>query len=353
MPKTAAPQAFLITSKSNIDYLSNFTGSSGFMLLTKTKKYLFTDSRYIERAKNTIKKGIDVVDTTKLWKNPRELKENWQKTLKKHRISILGVEESNLTVTKYKLYKKISGKIKLTDCSNKIEDAREQKTPQEIKLLKKSQSINEKTFLTIKKIIQESLQKKTAITEQEIAWKIKELGNKFGAEDVSFDPIVAFGKNSALPHHSPTNAKLKKGDVVLIDMGMKYQGYCSDMTRTFFTAPPTKEQKEVYETVLKAQQNCIKNLKAGITGKQADHAARQIIENAGYGEFYGHAGGHGIGLDIHESPALSENYTKKIRANTVVTAEPGIYLVDKFGVRIEDMILVTAKGPKNLTKIEK
>lgn len=348
MPKTS-PQASLITDKSNIRYLSNFTGSAGFILQTNSKTYLFTDFRYIERAKNTIKNNIEVIDTTKVWKDPEMLKKNWTQVLKKHHVKILGVEESNLTISQYKKFKKISPKIKLINTSGTIENAREIKQKNEILLIKKSQDINEKVFIEIKKVIQS----KKTITEQEIAWKIKELGHVFGAEDISFDPIVGFGANSAIVHHSPTKKILKKGEIVLIDMGMKYQGYCSDMTRMIFTKKPSQAEIEIYNLVLDAQTTTIKNIKAGISGNEADAIGRKIITNAGYGEQYGHSGGHGIGLDIHESPSLSEGYKNSIKENTIVTVEPGIYLPGKFGVRIEDMILVQKKSSKNLTNIPK
>ncbi len=350
------PDGKLITDKSNIRYLSNFTGSSGFMLLAKNKSYLFTDFRYIERAAQTIKKNIEIVNTTKLWKNPKDLKENWQKILKKHKIGRLGIEESNLTITQFKKFKKISTKgLRFSDISGEIEKLREIKTATEIELIKKSQLINEKVFIEIKKIIQKWCAQKssTKLREKDLAWTIKELGHKFGAEDVSFDPIIAFGTHSARPHHEPDDTPLKKGDIVLVDMGMKYQGFCSDMTRMIFTAKPTKKQKEIYNLVLKAQENAIKHIHAGVTGSKADSLARDIIKKAGYGDQYGHAGGHGIGLDIHETPSLSENYKKTLKANSIITVEPGIYLPGEFGVRIEDMILVTANGNKNLTKIAK
>ncbi|MBT7736576.1 aminopeptidase P family protein, partial [Candidatus Peregrinibacteria bacterium] len=315
MPKT--PQASLITNKSNIAYLSGFTGSAGYMLLTKSTKYLFTDFRYIERAKNTIKKGIKTVDISKIRKNPEDIKKHWQSVLKKHRIKSIGVEEEDLTVTKYKNFKKLFPRVRLINISGKIEKKRELKNRTEIRLTAKSQQINEKVFLEIKKFVQRELKKsrlKTLkITELDLAWKIKQMGNEFGAEDVSFNPIVAFGKHSALPHHDPTKTKLKKGDIILIDMGMKYKGYCSDMTRMIFTEKPTPFQKEIYNTVLKAQETCINGLKAGISGAKADSLARKVIEAAAYGEQYGHSGGHGVGLDIHEIPNLAEKYKKKLK----------------------------------------
>jgi len=347
--------AKLITDKSNIKYLSNFSGSAGFMLLTRTKSYLFTDSRYILRAKNTIKKDIEIVDTTRMWRNKKELSENWAKMLKKHKIKSLGVEENNLTVTKYKNFKKISNKVKFIDISGNIEQIREVKTKEEIKLITKSQRINEKVFLKVKEIINKyrNTTSSKKLREIDIAKKIIELGFEYGAEDISFDPIVGFGKNSAVVHHESGKTTLKKNDIILIDMGMKYKGYCSDMSRTILPEKPTKKQEEIYKIVLLAQNTAIKGIKADITGKKADNLARQVIVDAGYGEYYQHAGGHGVGLDIHEFPSLSEKYTKKLKENSIITIEPGIYIPGEFGVRIEDMLLVTTNSNKNLTKINK
>lgn len=346
----------IITDKSNIKYLSNFTGSNGILLVSNKKTYLFTDFRYIERAKKSVKKGIQVIELNK---------ENWQKLLKKENAKIIGIEEDNLTISRFKKIKKLCRttrrqnrpgiKIKFQNISGVIESRREIKSPEEIKLTIKSQRINEKVFLVIKKFIQDSIstksQKSKLPTEIELAWKIRELGYKFGAEEMSFDPIVAFGKHTAIPHHSPDKTRLKKGDIVMIDMGMKYKGFCSDMTRMIFTAPPTKFQKEIYELVLKAQKNGIKRIISGITGRKADALSRDMIVKKGYGENYGHAGGHGIGLDIHEKPSLSDKYTEKLKENSIITVEPGIYLTGKFGVRIEDMILVKKDKSINLTRI--
>lgn len=339
----------LITNPTNIAYLSGFTGSAGFILQSGSKNYLFTDSRYIERAADSLKPGFELIDITRVWRNPKELATNWQKILKKHSIKTLGIEEDHLTLKRFKHYKKISKGLKFKDISGEIESLREIKTPQEIKLITKSQRINEKVFSEIKKIVQ----KNPKATEIELNFKIKELAQKYGAEDVSFDPIVAFGKNSSRPHHLSGKSKRKKDDIILIDMGVKYQGYCSDMTRTFFVGKPTAKQLEIYNLVLKAQKHAINHIKAGITGKKADQLSRKIIEEAGYDDQYSHAGGHGIGLDIHEQPSLSQNYKKTLKANSIITVEPGIYLPGQFGVRIEDMLLLTKTGNKNLTKITK
>jgi Xaa-Pro aminopeptidase len=352
-------QAKLITNKSNIQYLSNFDGSSGFMLITLSKKYLFTDSRYIQRAKNHIKKGVEVVDVTRVWRNKEELQKKWVNILNKHRISFMGIEEDSLTLDRFKKFKKISRgakrRIKFINIAGEIESSREKKSQTEIKLITRSQRINEKVFEEIKNLIKTHQKSSSTkkLSEIELVWKIKELGYLHGADDISFDPIVAFGKNSAIPHHKPDKTILKKNDVVLIDMGMKYRGYCSDMSRTLLPQKPTAKQIKIYNIVLEAQKEGIKKIKAGISGAKADSYSRKIIADAGYAENYTHAGGHGIGLDIHESPSISENYTKKLKVDSVITVEPGIYIDGEFGVRIEDMILLTADRNKNLTKTPK
>ncbi|MBI2634348.1 M24 family metallopeptidase [Candidatus Peregrinibacteria bacterium] len=342
-------QANLITNRSNIAYLSNFTGTAGFMLLTPTKNYLFTDARYIERAKNTIKKGIKIIDVTHVFRNPTGLKSQWHKILNKHKIHTLGIEEDDLTISRFKKFKKITPKVKFTNISGEMETKREIKTAGEIRLITKSQRINEQVLAEIKKIIRHHRRTGKKIMETDIVWKIKELGHHFGAEDISFEPIVAFGSHSARPHHLSGNTILKKNDIILIDMGMKYRGYCSDMTRMILPPKPTPKQQKIYNLVLKAQQHAIKNIRPGMSGKQADTLSRNIIKKAGYGEKYIHSGGHGIGLDIHEIPSLAESYGKKIRRNSIITVEPGIYLEGEFGVRIEDMILITNSLPLNLT----
>ncbi len=346
------PNLKIITDKSNIKYLSNFTGSNGILLITSQKTYLLTDFRYIERAKKSVKNGIQVIELNK---------ENWQEILKKENTKIIEIEEDNLTISRFKKIKKLcqikNHKIKFQNISGQIESQREIKSSEEIKLITKSQRINEKVFLVIKKLIQNCIsdksRKQQLPTEIELAWKIRELGYQFGAEEVSFDPIVAFGKHTSIPHHNPDKTRLKKGDIVMIDMGMKYKGFCSDMTRMVFTAPPTKLQKEIYELVLNAQENGIRNIIAEMTGSKADKLSRDMIVKKDYSKNYGHSGGHGIGLDVHEQPSLSDKYKGTIKENSIITVEPGIYLAGNFGVRIEDMILVKKNKSINLTKIPK
>ncbi len=337
--------AFFITDPVNIRYLANFTGTNGQIFVTPKKCIFFTDFRYRAVAKKVLPYNIKFV----------EIKNNFRKTLnsilQKNKIKMAGFEEKHLTVLRYRnLKKSIRGggsKIKFKPLQNVIESLREIKSKQERQYIIKAQRIAEKVFLEVKNGL------KQGKTEIDIAMEIEQFGQKFGADSVSFPAIVGFGKNSASPHHQNTNRRLKKGDIVLIDMGMKYKGYCSDMTRMIFTKKLTFIEQKIYSIVLKAQEKAIKLLKAGIKGSAADQCARDVIKKAGYEKNFGHSLGHGIGLEVHESPTLSVNYHKNLPENTIVTVEPGIYLEDFFGVRIEDMVLIESNGVINLTKVSK
>lgn len=338
-------QSILVTSKPNLRYFANFEGTKGYLLVMQKKAVFLTDPRYLEEAKKCVPKGTAVLDTGKKL-------ENWGKLLKKYRIKTLGIEDDAMTLLQYRSFRKISKGVKFKRIYPLLQKIREKKQKEEIADIVKSQRLNEKVLnAVIKKIVRPKV--KAGVSEKDIAWEIKKLAHELGAEDLAFSPIVAFGKNTSVPHHKPGNRKLRKGDVVLIDMGVILKGYHSDMTRTFFTAPPTNLQKKIYKTVLKAQEAVIRKLQPGITGKRADSIARRVIEKAGYGENFQHGTGHGVGFEIHELPNLNEIYTKKLEENAVVTVEPGIYLEGKFGVRIEDMVVVTEKGAKNITKFRK
>ncbi|EKD63116.1 MAG: YqhT [uncultured bacterium] len=328
-------QNLLITSPTNIRYLSGFTGSKAVILQTAKKNYFFTDSRYLEEAKRTIPKTFEL----ELYKKGH-FEETWTRLIKKHRITEIEFESSNLTYIALKHWKKIGRPAKLKPQSGAIEQLRAIKTPDEISLLKRSQSINEQVFYSIRKLL------KQGVTEKEIAWKIHVVAHDLKADSLSFEPIIAFGKNSAIPHHENDNTRLKKGDIILIDMGVIYKGYCSDMTRTLFTRTPTPFEAEIYNKVLNIQKSVINRLRPEITAHKAFTFASKKIEMI-------HGLGHGIGLEIHESPSLSEHSKDKLKTGMVVTVEPGIYLNGKFGVRIEDMGVITKNGFQSLTKADK
>ncbi len=333
--------ALFISNPINIYYLTGFTGSRGMVLVTRKKAYFFTDSRYIEYARNIIPKDFEIVQIDKKWKV------DWPKLLKKFKITSLGIEENFLTYGQFLGLKKISKGVRLKKSGLVIEQLRQFKSESELRYLKKSQKINEELLKKTLKFI------KTGRTEKEIQWFILNHLNEVGADAVSFNPIIAFGSNSAIPHHQNSNKKLKKGDPILIDMGVKYKGYCSDMSRTFFTKKPTDLQANVYQTVLDAQKAAIENLKDGVFISKVRNAAMDIIEKAGYKENFQHALGHGSGLEIHELPNLGIEKPTKLYKNMITTIEPGIYLPKNFGVRIEDMVIITRAGHTNMAKAPK
>ncbi|MFC1647603.1 M24 family metallopeptidase [Patescibacteria group bacterium] len=333
--------ALFISSPTNVFYLTGFTGSKGLILITKRKSYFFTDFRYLEFAQKIVPKEFEVMQIDKKWKK------DWPKLLKKYKIKTLGFEENFLTVNQYVGLKKISKGVKFKKSGSPIEKIREIKSDKELAMIKKSQRINEK-------VLQETIKfLKSNRTELEVEWFILRKIHELTGEEPSFDPIVAFGSNSSIPHHQNTNRKLKKGHVVLLDMGVKYKKYCSDMTRTFFTAKPTAKQAHVYETTLKAQKAAIAQLRDNVSVKKIVDAAMKPIKQAGYEKNFQHALGHGVGLDIHELPSLGVEKPYKLKTNMITTIEPGIYLLKNFGVRIEDMVIISGTGAQNITKAPK
>jgi len=333
--------ALFISDPLNVYYLTGFTGSRGLILITKRKAYFFTDFRYLEYAQKIVPEEFEVVQIDKKWK------EDWPKLLKKYRIKKLGYEEDFLTVNQYDGLNKISKGTRFLKSGNIIEQIREIKQGYEIARLRKSQKINEQVLDEVLNFLKEGR------TEAEVEWFIIKAQRELGAEDSSFDPIVAFGSNSAIPHHQNTNRKLKKGHTVLIDMGVKYKHYCSDMTRTFFTAKPTTRQAEVYETVLESQQAAIDTLRHNATVASVVKNAMKPIKEKELAKYFQHALGHGTGLNIHELPNLGIEKPYKLKENMITTIEPGIYLPKNFGVRIEDMLIISRTGAKNLTNAPK
>lgn len=331
------PKMILVTGKTNIRYFSGFTGSKGYLVLRGRNGFLFTDARYHLVARTQIPSSFGIIDITKGFSKA------WRAFVEKYRIRRIGFEGENMNFGFWRRLKKISKPARLSDIGDALNKRRIVKTAAELANIKRAQKIAEKVFAKIKNCL------RSGVTEKQIAWKIECLAHEFGADEVSFKPIVAFAENSAAPHHQNTDRKLRHGDSILIDMGVKYNGFCSDMTRVLFTAQPTPEQKKVFEMVLKAQTETIKKIRAGATGKFLDSVARGIIKKAGFGKNFSHPSGHGVGLDIHELPNLSQKHKKRFPAGCVVTVEPGIYLPDKFGVRIEDMVLVGKKKAVNLT----
>ena len=334
--------AVIITSPENRRYFTGFNSSDGFLVITKDEAIFFTDSRYIEAAENQITACKSLL--------LKRVNETISPYLKEKGIKNIILETERLTVAELNSLKKafdfctVEAKEELDEIINKL---RAVKTNEEIENIKKAQRIAEDAFNHILKFI------KVGVTEKEIALELDFYMLSHGAEAVSFETIAVSGKNSSMPHGVPTDKKVEKGDFITMDFGAMYNGYHSDMTRTVIVGEPSEKQREIYETVLKAQKASLAVLKSGVTGFDADKAARDIIDNAGYKDNFGHGTGHGVGIEIHESPNLSPYSKATLETGNVVTVEPGIYIPNEFGVRIEDMALITDDGCVNLTSCEK
>ena len=335
-------EAFWISSGSNRFYLTGFNSSAGSVLVTQQKAIFFIDFRYFEKAKEIVN-SCEVVLYDKGDKGIYEFCKN-------EKISTIYVETAHTPLSHHKylcdLFEgiTISTENQLDICLNKM---RAVKSEQELSFLRQAQSLTEQTLDYILPRIE------IGKTEREIMLDMEFFMRRLGAEGVSFDFIVVSGKNSSLPHGVPTDKKIENGDFVTMDFGAIVGGYCSDMTRTVAIGSVSDEQRLVYETTLKAQLAAIDAIKAGKVCGDIDKIARDIIYDAGFKGCFGHALGHSVGIDVHESPNLSPNNTAILEVGNVVTVEPGIYLENKFGVRIEDMVYVTEDGCIDLTSSKK
>lgn len=333
--------AVLVYTPVNRRYLTGFNSSLGYLLLTTKGNYLFVDGRYIEAAEKNATNAT-VLKLTDIAKQLNEI-------FKNQGIQRVLIETENSVSTFLFLKKALNVSVSASEpLSRRLKVMRSVKTSSEIECIKEAQKITEKAFGEVLNFI------KVGVTEREIAAFLEYKMKTFGGEGMAFETIAVSGKNSSMPHGVPSDKPVENGDFITMDFGSIYGGYVSDMTRTVAVGYATDQMQEVYSTVLKAQEKVIETVKAGVTCAEADKAARDVITQSGYGEFFTHSTGHGVGLEVHEIPNLWHGATgQTLRKGQVVTDEPGIYLPDKFGVRIEDMLLVTKNGCKNLTKAEK
>ena len=333
--------AALITSDINRRYFTGFKSSAGLCLITRSKKYLLVDFRYIEKAQKTVK-DCEIIELKKQ-------KEQLSQIFESEKIKTIALEGDTLTVSEFKKLQKDFPEIVFdTDSlSNAIDKIRSIKTEEEIECIIKAQRIAEEAF---EKTLTEI---KVGMTEKQVRDILENNMKAYGSEGLSFDTIVLFGANSAMPHGEPSDTVIEEGNFLLFDFGAMYNGYHSDMTRTVAIGYATDRMKEIYNIVLDAQNTSLKNARIGMTGVEIDKIARDIIENAGYGDKFGHSLGHSVGLEIHEAPNCSPKCETKMEKGVVMTFEPGIYLSGEFGVRIEDMAVFGEEGVKNLTKTEK
>jgi len=317
-----------ITNITNVRYLTGFSGSAGSVLILEDQSYFFTDGRYTEQVKDQVKNcKIHIVGGSHI--------EGIEKNNLLRSGMKIGFESDHMTFSSFKVLKNKLSQVAWEATSNIVELIAAVKDADEVDSLKTAIEITDVVFDEIIPIIKEG------ITENEIAAQISYKFKQNGAEGDSYDPIVASGWRSALPHATPTNKALEKGDFVVMDFGALYNGYHADMTRTVVIGPPTDKHKEIYNIVLESQLAGIKIAKAGITGADVDDACRTIIDKAGYREYFNHSTGHGIGLEVHTHPRISSINKEPLLENYVVTIEPGIYLPKWGGVRIEDDCWIT------------
>ncbi len=334
-------EALLVLSPANRFYLTGFSSSAGRVFITRDKAFFLIDFRYFEKAKNEVK-HIKPVLTKNFWRDINGIIET-------EGIETVFTETDYVSIDDFKAYRQKSA-AEISD-DNKfalsLKEMRAVKSEAEIENIKKAADLTDKAFTYILDKI------KAGVSEKEVALDLEFFMRKNGSEGVSFDFIVVSGKNSSLPHGVPTDKKIEEGDLVTLDFGAVINGYRADMTRTVAVSSVTEEQKRVYETVLSAQQAAIAKAVAGVICKEVDATARDIITKASYGENFGHGLGHSVGVEIHETPCFNTTDITVLKENMVITVEPGIYLEDKFGIRIEDMIIIGKDGCEDITKSPK
>jgi Xaa-Pro aminopeptidase len=331
----------LINSKSNRRWLSGFTGSAGWLLVTAEKALLATDFRYWAQAS---RQSPDF----ELFEQRGGVWASWAEFLGAGGVTRLGIEAQHVTIGQLQKMEEHS-KINPTPLSESLEPLRAIKTEEEIEAIKKAAAVADIVMSQVNEVA------RPGISENELAWLLEKAMRDAGADGVAFPIIVAAGRNAAMAHHSPGERRLEQGDSLIVDLGALLNGYRSDLTRSFYIdGQPDEQFQHVYDLVLEAQETALRHMKAGMSGKDIDSLARNIIEAGGFGEAFGHSLGHGVGLDVHEGPRLSQwaNDTT-IPSGSVVTIEPGIYLPDWGGVRIEDLVFVTETGIEILSKSPK
>ncbi len=325
----------LITSNYNRRYITGFTGSAGAVLITGEKGLFITDFRYTEQAEKQCI-GYEIVKQT------GSIAAEVAALAKKMGLKKIGFEEDHVTFSAYKVFEK-EIQAELSPVSGEIEKLRLIKDGTEIKILKEAADIADAAFKHILDFI------RPGKTELQVSNELEFFMRSLGATSSSFDIIVASGHRSALPHGVASDKVIETGDFVTLDFGAYYKGYVSDITRTIAVGQPSDKLKEIYEIVLEAQLRGVNGIKPGLTGKEADALTRDYITEKGFGQYFGHSTGHGIGLEVHEGPGLSVKSDIVLEPGMVVTVEPGIYIPGLGGVRIEDDVIITESHNERLT----
>ena len=332
--------AMLITSQSGERYALGFHGE-GLLLVTRAGAHYTTDGRYIEAAREKVT-GAEV----SLVSAGRGHLAQARAYIEEKGLHNVGFESGAMTVDAHRRYAQELPCI-LTPAQPLLDSLRAAKDPEELEVMRRAQQITDEAFKAILSFI------RPGMTEREIAARLVYEMMIRGGERVSFDPIVASGANGSMPHAVPSDQVVDTGMFITMDFGCVLEGYCSDMTRTVALGQPTEEMEQVYSTVLAAQKAGINAARAGVTGWEVDAAGRRVIEEAGYGDCFTHSFGHSLGIDIHESPNASPGESAVLPAGAVISAEPGIYLPGRFGVRIEDVLVLKEGGCEDITRSPK
>lgn len=330
----------LVTDLINLRYLTGYVGSNGLAVIGPSTRVFATDFRYVTQMAQQVDSSFDRREL------PRNLPAAVEQVLPPGEVR-LGFETSMPVRIHSRLREVLPDRIELVPVDGLIEQLRAVKEPAEIERIRAASALADRAF---EQLLEQGL---LGRTERDAALALELAIRKLGAERVSFEPIVAAGPNAAMAHAVPSDAEIGTGQLVLIDWGAQLDGYCSDCTRTLAAGEPGDDAAEIYELVLRAQQAGLGAIRAEAGARDVDSAAREVIDGAGYGERFGHALGHGVGLDIHEAPRLGPAAEEDLVAGNVVTVEPGIYIPDRLGVRIEDLVVVSDEGCEILTSVSK
>jgi Xaa-Pro aminopeptidase len=339
------PQAgidlLLVSNLVNVRYLTGYTGSNGIALVGADTRTFITDFRYVEQAAEQVDSAFD------RRRAPLELLEAVEEALPGGAVA-LGFEDAHLSVRQHaRLRELLPERVQLVGVDGLVERQRAVKDPDELDRIRSAASIADTAF---ERLIGGGL---VGRTERQLALELEQEMRLLGAQRPSFDSIVAAGPHGALPHATPREVEIARGQLVVFDWGAELDGYCSDCTRTVAAGELGNEAKAVYQLVLEAQLAGLEAVEAGVAARDADAAARAVIDGGGHGDQFGHGLGHGVGLEVHEGPRLSQRSDAELRAGNVVTVEPGVYIAGQFGVRIEDLVVVTDGGREILTSIGK
>lgn len=333
--------AILISDRSNIRYLSGFTGTFAYLVISRDKAFILTDSRYTMQARQQsvhfslvkLERYTPPMSIARLCEQ-----QGW---------AVLAFERNDLSFDFYDRLKSCFGRVNLIPVENAVEQFRAVKDAEEIEIIRTAEHIGDAAFQHVLEIL------RPGMSEREVAFELEMAMRRQGASGLSFDTIVASGMRSAMPHGVASDKKIEKGDLVVFDFGCVYEGYCSDMTRTIGVGSLSEAQKDLYHLVLKAQTAALKAVHADIVGEKMQDLVQAIFDKAGFGSYFGHGLGHSVGLDIHEEPRFSRNVKEKIPAGTVISIEPGLYVPGIGGVRIEDLIVLKPLGYENLAQSPK